>query len=66
MKRALALAANFVREIPNASTSCGSALLLTQLDRTATQFPTVKRTVYSFEGSRHAFYEWLQREAPEA
>ncbi len=55
----------FARDIPNASSSCGSALLLAQLDRTARQFPTVKRTVYSFEGSRHAFYEWLQRETPE-
>lgn len=57
---------NFAREIPNASTSCGSALLLAQLDRTATQFPTVKRTVYSFDGSRRTFYEWLQRDAPAA
>jgi hypothetical protein len=56
---------NFARDIPNASTSCGSALLLAQLDRTAKQFLTVKHTVYSFNGSRHAFYEWLQREAPE-
>jgi sporulation and spore germination protein len=55
----------FARDIPNASTSCGSALLLAQLDRTARQFPTVTRTVYSFNGSQHAFYEWLQREAPE-
>lgn len=55
----------FARDIPNASSSCGSALLLAQLDRTAKQFPTVTRTVYSFEGSRRAFYEWLQREAPE-
>jgi spore germination protein GerM len=55
----------FAHDIPNASSSCGSALLLAQLDRTAKQFPTVKRTVYSFEGSRHDFYEWLQREAPE-
>ena len=56
---------SFVRVIPNASSSCGSALLLAQLDRTAMQFPTVKRTVYSFDGSRTAFYEWLQRSAPE-
>lgn len=56
----------FARDIPNASSSCGSALLLAQLDRTATQFATVKRTVYSFDGLRHAFYEWLQRDAPEA
>lgn len=55
---------NFAAHIPNASTSCGSALLLAQLDRTANQFPTVKRTVYSFDGSRQAFYEWLQLDAP--
>lgn len=57
---------SFAREIPNASTSCGSALLLAQLDRTAKQFKAVKRTVYSFNGSSHTFYEWLQREPPEA
>lgn len=55
---------SFARVIPNASSSCGSTTLLAQLDRTAKQFTTVKRTVYSFDGSRTAFYEWLQREAP--
>ncbi len=56
---------DFSKLIPNASSSCGSALLLAQLDRTATQFRTVRRAVYSFDGSRRAFYEWLQRTAPE-
>ena len=56
--------ADFSRLIPNASSSCGSALLLAQLGRTATQFPTVERAFYSFNGSRRAFYEWLQRDAP--
>ena len=55
---------DFRRLIPNASSSCGSALLLAQLDRTATQFPTVRLAVYSFNGSRRAFYEWLQRSPP--
>jgi hypothetical protein len=55
---------NFSQRIPNASTSCGSALLLAQLDRTATQFPTVSRAIYSFNGSRNAFYNWLQLAAP--
>ena len=50
--------------IPNASSSCGSALLLAQLDRTALQFPTVRRAIYSFDGSARAFYEWLQRSPP--
>lgn len=55
----------FARDIPNASTSCGSTLLLAQLDRTARQFPTVNLTVYSFDGSRQAFYGWLQRDPPQ-
>jgi hypothetical protein len=55
---------SFTREIPNASSSCGSALLLAQLDRTATQFAGVDRAVYSFDGSRRSFYEWLQRGVP--
>jgi hypothetical protein len=55
---------DFKRIIPGASSSCGSALLLAQLDRTATQFPTVDRAVYSFNGSRSAFYEWLQLSPP--
>jgi spore germination protein GerM len=56
--------ADFSRIVPNASSSCGSALLLAQLDRTATQFPTVRRALYSFDGSRRAFYEWLQLSPP--
>lgn len=55
---------DFRRVIPNASSSCGSALLLAQLDNTARQFPSVRRAVYSFNGDRRAFYEWLQREPP--
>ncbi len=55
----------FAAHIPSASASCGSTLLLAQLDRTARQFPTVHRAIYSFDGSRRAFYEWLQREPPE-
>jgi hypothetical protein len=51
--------------IPNASTSCGSASLLAQLDRTARQFPTVGRVIYSFDGDVEAFYGWLQGIAPE-
>jgi hypothetical protein len=54
------------RVIPNASSSCGSALLLAQLDRTATQFHTVRRAIYSIGGSRRAFYEWLQYSVPHA
>ena len=55
---------SFARVIPNASTSCGSALLLAQLDRTARQFRAVRQAVYSFDGSHAAFYAWLQRDVP--
>jgi hypothetical protein len=55
---------DFRRIVPNASSACGSALLLAQLDRTATQFPSVRRAVYAFGGSTRAFYEWLQRSPP--
>lgn len=55
---------DFSRIVPNASSSCGSALLLAQLNRTATQFPTVRRAVYSFGGSPDRFYGWLQMDVP--
>jgi len=57
--------ADFSRVIPNASSSCGSASLLAQLDQTALQFSEVDRVIYSFDGDRDAFYEWLQLSAPE-
>jgi hypothetical protein len=50
--------------IPGASSSCGSASLLAELNRTAKQFPSVDRAVYSFEGSVEAFYNWLQMDPP--
>lgn len=46
--------------IPNASTSAGSQMLLTQLDATVFQFPSVHSAVYRIEGSCEAFTEWLQ------
>jgi hypothetical protein len=55
---------DFSRIISGASASCGSAMLLNQLDRTALQFREVHRTLYSFDGSTQAFYEWLQRSRP--
>jgi hypothetical protein len=57
--------ADFSGTIPNASTSCGSAMLLAQLDATVTAFDGVDRAVYSFDGDVDAFYEWLQLVPPE-
>ncbi len=50
--------------IPNASSSFGSTALLAELDTTLHQFPTVKSTVYSFNGDVASFYEWLQLSPP--
>ena len=55
---------DFRKKIPGASSSCGSASLLAELNRTAKQFSSVDRAVYSFEGSKKAFYNWLQMEPP--
>lgn len=51
--------------IPNASSSCGSAMLLAQLDETAGQFGATS-TLYSIQGDMDTFYEWLQLVTPEA
>ena len=52
-------------DINNASTSCGSEGLLSELDNTLKQFPTVDQTIYSLDGDVAAFYTWLQRVPPE-
>jgi len=57
--------ADFSTLIPNASTSCGSAMLLAQLDATAAQFDPVDETIYSFDGDVASFYEWLQFAPPD-
>lgn len=56
--------ADFSEIIPNASSSCGSASLLAQLDNTVLQFPQIDEVVYSFDGDRASFYEWLQLVPP--
>lgn len=52
--------------ISGASSSCGSAGFMAQLDATITQFDTVDRAVYSLGGDVPAFYEWLQALPPTA
>jgi hypothetical protein len=46
--------------IPNASASAGSQLLLSQLNATIFQFPSVRTVVYRIDGNCEAFTEWLQ------
>jgi hypothetical protein len=55
---------DFSKIIPDASSSTGSAVLMSELDATLKQFGTVKTTVYSFDGKVAPFYEWLQMSAP--
>lgn len=46
--------------IPGASTSFGSAVLLSQLDATVLRFRTVESVEYRLDGDCAAFNEWLQ------
>lgn len=58
---------NYAALIPNASSSCGSASLLAQLDATVQGVVgATTQTCYSFEGDLTAFYEWLQLIVPTA
>jgi spore germination protein GerM len=53
---------NFQTIIPNASTSAGSAQLLTEVGRTIFQFKAVMQADVRFDGSCQAFWGWLQRD----
>jgi hypothetical protein len=46
--------------IPNASTSAGSQMLLSQLNSTVFQFDFVQSIAYSLDGDCDAFWQWLQ------
>ncbi len=52
-------------DLENASTSCGSEALLSQLNATALQHPNVERVRYSIVGSCSVFSNWLQRQCTE-
>jgi hypothetical protein len=51
---------DFSQVIPNASSSCGSGQLLSELTSTAFQFSEVVSVTYTFEGSCEAFGEFVQ------
>jgi len=50
--------------IPNASTSCGSAELLAEMETTLKQFPEIKKVIISIDGQPDTFYQWLQLSTP--
>ena len=51
---------DFSRIIPNASTSAGSYMLLSELNSTIFQFEDIKAVEYRFDGSCEPFWFWLQ------
>lgn len=52
--------ANHAGRINNASTSCGSAGYLSQLDNTVRTASGATRVLYAFDGDPEAFWYWLQ------
>lgn len=46
--------------IPNASTSAGSQMLMSQLNSTMFQFDFIQSVGYTLDGNCGAFWEWLQ------
>ena len=43
----------------NATTSCGGGFFA-MVEKTLTQFPTIKKVYYAVEGNTNDFYEWVQ------
>lgn len=61
-RRAIVNFRDFTQIIPQAGTTQGGAVLLTQLNATIFQFPSVNEIEYRFEGSCDAFWKWQQAE----
>jgi spore germination protein GerM len=47
------------RQLGTATTSCGSGFF-SAVEKTLTQFPTIKKVFYAIEGNPRDFYEWVQ------
>jgi hypothetical protein len=50
------------QELTGATSSCGSAEFLTQIQRTLGQFPTIERIIFAIEGQPRTFYDWMELE----
>jgi len=46
--------------IPNASSSCGSAQFLAEIESTLLQFPSIKKAIIAIEEDPQTFYDWIQ------
>lgn len=52
---------NDIRQIiPNASSSCGSAELLAEINNTLKQFSTINKVIIAIDQNPSDFYEWIQ------
>jgi hypothetical protein len=56
---------DITQTITSASSSCGSTILLAQMEHTLKQFPTIERAFFAIEGSPEDFYGFLQMECPD-
>jgi spore germination protein GerM len=46
-------------KLGNTTTSCGGGFY-SSIEKTLTQFPTIKKVIYAVEGNANEFYEWVQ------
>lgn len=49
-----------LEQMGNATTSCGGGQYFGMIEKTLTQFPTIKKVYYAVEGDANEFYEWAQ------
>ncbi len=49
-----------LEQMGNATTSCGGGQYFGMIEKTLTQFPTIKKVYYAVEGDTNEFYEWVQ------
>ena len=54
-----------LENLGNATTSCGSASFISEVETTLKQFPTVKKVYFAIENDPEEFYGWMQGECPE-
>jgi len=49
-----------LEQMGTATTSCGGGQYFGMIEKTLTQFRTIKKVYYAVEGNADAFYEWVQ------
>lgn len=49
-----------MEQMGNATTSCGGGQYFGMIEKTLTQFRTIRKVYYAVEGNTDEFYEWVQ------